>query len=263
MLCFIYTTSFFFVVGGGAVEEYCAPIFAWFLLCFFDFTFDKKDFPYFRTFMMGILLGVLFMVKFTLILFPAIILVIWFVLKLKQKDYKKTFISILIMFLAFLLIFILSLICFIVKDAVSDLFLVYFYDNLFLYKTELSILLNFKTVLFNGFVGISFVILGLIVYIHKFDKKAITYTILVLSYLLLIIVSGNFSYYYQPLLVFASVGLAFTVEYLARLKFKKVFRKLSIILTIVLCFGLCFPFGNATNDSGQEIENQNPTIDSL
>mgnify|MGYP005789497473 FL=1 len=248
VLCFIYTTSSFFVVGGGAVEEYCAPIFAWFLLCFFDFTFDKKDFSYFRTFMMGILLGVLFMVKFTLILFPAIILVIWFVLKLKQKDYKKTFISILIMFLAFLLIFILSLIYFIVKDAVSDLFLVYFYDNLFLYKTELSILLNFKTVLFNGFVGISFVILGLIVYIHKFDKKAITYTILVLSYLLLIIVSGNFSYYYQPLLVFASVGLAFTVEYLARLKFKKNFRKLSIILTIVLCFGLCFPFGNATNE---------------
>ena len=69
-----------------------------------------------------------------------------------------------------------------------------------------------------------------------------------LSYLLLIIVSGNFSYYYQPLLVFASVGLAFTVEYLARLKFKKIFRKLSIILTIVLCFGLCFPFGNATNE---------------
>ncbi len=248
LLCFVYTTSSFFVVGGGAVEEYCAPIFAWFLLCFFDFTFDKKDLSYTRCFIIGILLALLLLIKFTLLLFPAIILLIWFGIKLKQKEYKKTFLSILYMLISFIVVFCLSLIYYIINDAVWDLFTVYFYDNLFLYKTELTIFSNLRMILLNGFFGSAIVILGLIVYIYKFDRKAITYTILVLSYLLLMIISGNFSYYYQPLLVFASVGIAFIIDYVSKLKFKQIFRKLSLIIMLLVCFGLCFPFGNCTNE---------------
>ncbi len=249
IVCFIYTTSPFFVVGGGAVEEYCAPIFAWFLLSFFDYTYDKKAFSYFRVIIMGVMLSILFMVKFTLIILPAIILIIWFVIQLKQREFKRTFLSVFLMLISFIFIFCLSLIYFIINDAVKDLFIVYFYDNLFLYKTELNILSNFSNIFFYGFFGMAFVILGLIVYIHKFEKKAISYTILVLSYIVLLLLSGNFSYYFQPLLVFSSLGVACSVDYVSyKYNAKQILKKLSLILTVIICFIFCFPFGNATNE---------------
>lgn len=248
ILCLIYTTSSFFVVGGGAVEEFCAPIFAWFLLVFFEYIFDKKDISFKRAFIIGILLAILFLTKFTLVIMPAIILLIWFIVKLRQRDVKRTFLSVLFMLISFISIFLLSLIYYFIKGAISDLFKVYFYDNLFLYKTDLNITYNLNLIFVECFVGIAFVIFGFVIYIYKYNRKAINFAILVLSYFIILLFSGNFSYYFQPLLVFSSVGVAYLIEYISKIKFNFIFRKLSLILTIVICFALCFPFGNVTNE---------------
>lgn len=91
IIAFLTLTSTFFVVGGGAVEEFLLPILAYMLLCLLEFVHDKKPFSRFRSLTWGILIGVVLFVKFTLLLFPAISLVILCISLIKEKNVKAIF----------------------------------------------------------------------------------------------------------------------------------------------------------------------------
>ena len=276
LVAFLVLTSPYFYVGGGAVEEYCLPIFAYMLLCFLEFVHDRKDFNFLRSLVWGVLIGVLLLSKFTLLFFPLIIFVYMAIYYLKEKKIS-CLINMIRCFVLGLLIVVLPVsLFFLGKGAFSYLLEVYFYDNIFRYKTNTSIFYNFKNIALKGAAPFIFMIIGTCFYQNKFKHENYKYAYLILfvSSLLFILITGNFAYYCLPLVVFVPLGVAFCLEYIFSKK-PNLFNKYIKLWCTVLLFILCLLFGNGTielNDKKKDyiqfqvaedirkINNENPTL---
>lgn len=249
LMALIVTTSSYFVVGGGALEEYSLPIQAYFILLLLKML-DGETIKKGQSILIGTLLAVLFWMKYTMILIPACILVIWLIMTLKKRDYKQL-INILFMLIGFMIITLLIIIYFIANSAVKDLFISYFYNNIFLYKSKSSFGKNIFYLLVQGILPFILMIVGLVFLNRRLGKKAWLYFIPMIAIILSLLLMQSYIYYFLPLTVFSVLGIVSILSRFINVE-SKVIKTISIILIPVLCLSSTFIFANGNNEIGRE-----------
>lgn len=238
----IITTTFAFSKGGGAVEEYALPIYMYLLLCLYEYV-EGKQFSRTRSFLIGLWISVLFWVKYTLMLFPVFMLLVYLVLCLVRKEFKPLLKSILFMMFGFLSLSAVIILVFACAGGIKQLFTNYFYDNLFRYTKGYSIskvllLLTYFKLNMHVFL---LTFLGFLVYILKFKKKAIPLTVFaVLNILGLFIIAKSY-YYVLPTCLFACFGIIMGFSFADKFEFK--YMKFVYGAAAVLVFGISVLFG--------------------
>ncbi len=238
LVCFLTCTSIFFVVGGGAVEEYCLPIFAYMLYTFLEYL-DGQYFRVGRAIIWGICIGALILIKFTMIVLPGIILILLLIKCIKEKRWKF-FIEMLWVALGMVVSIVPFVIYFAKCNALKDFLMVYFYDNIFLYGPKGHFLLPYFYVFVGGIACAFFMIWGVVAARH--NKW---YMSLFLSHLVVMLFTGNFSYYFLPLTMYCIVGCGYFIEWILT-KWPVLAKKAVLISATVILVALTLFVGNPT-----------------
>ena len=235
-------TSFAFGKGGGAVEEYALPILMYFVLCYFEYT-QGKEFTKTRSFLIGFWISVLFWVKYTLILLPAIMLVFYAILSIIKKQYKTCLINLLFVLLGTLSLSAVIILIFLCCGGIKFLFSNYFYDNLFRYTKAIdsnvmsSVLNHFMTSIHIFF----FNFFGLLFYILKNKKKSLPFALFAVVYIVFQAVISKFYYYTLPLCMFTCLGTIMLFSFAEKFDFK--FKKIVCGVAAVGIFAFSILFG--------------------
>lgn len=256
VVAFLVSTSAYFVVGGGAVEEYFLPALAYMMMCFIEFLHENKMFSKKRTFTWGVLMGVILFSKYTLLFLPLLMLGIIIVLGIfREKKINSLVKFVFCLLLGFLVITVPIVFYFVVNGGFKDFVYTYFYINLFLYKTSNSIIYNFFNIVIMGIVPFIVMVLGNFEYLKRYkgDNIKYLYVIIFCFYFLFFLISGNFLYYYLPLVVFLPFGVMMVVniclKYMLWLKSKVVLIPFVMVLVVA-----CLFFGNGTRELTWEKE---------
>ena len=232
LIAAIVPTSTAFVVGGGAVEEFCLPILMYFLLVFLEITEDDVCLTKKRSLLIGTLLSVLFWVKFTLIVIPGIVMLVWLIKSLIKRRFKNVLQNLLMMLAGFVLVTIPIMIYFLANRAFSDLYNVYFYDNLFTYNGKPNLQFNFKWLVWSK---VKYeIILLLIGFGFMTLRKNYLYTILLVSSLFYHIYMASHVYYNLPLLMFSFVGVVMLLQFV-NVNFHALFKAEILIMALTIC----------------------------
>lgn len=208
---------------GDSAEELCAPLIMITLfhtLHYFKETYPSV-FPYKYLFINGLLAGMIFWIKYTLLGFHFAFMATLFFIMLKDKHLARSIKSCFVFLSGMLLISTPILLYFYSHNSLADLFQVYFYNNIFLYDTEkssslvtllITILLRIGDTFLRNLQFSSFTILGILVFL--FSKKYIPSFIGRLMLLVeavflssLIYTGSNFPYYGYILCIFPVLGL--------------------------------------------------------
>ena len=273
---FLSLTSNFFVVGGGTIEEYCLPILIYMLFCFVEFIHEQNIFSKTRSFIWGILIGVILLTKYSLLVFPAIIYFYMLFVMIKEKKYKEVLNMTLLFIVGVLVVSVPVFIYFIVNNAFKDFFMTYFYNNLVRYTSSVDLANNIFLVCVYGFFTFVIILLGAFLHLkyHKAEKYNSYYFILLFLYFGVLLVTGNFSYYFLPLMVFVPLGVGLTIEFVAG-KYHKLSNKYIYAFLSVVLLTLSLVFGNGTlelddkksdyihfqiADDIKSINDENPTL---
>ncbi|MBQ8135296.1 MAG: hypothetical protein IJ192_12965 [Clostridia bacterium] len=240
--------------SGDSAEELCMPLM---IYCFYTgmkaVRTDKKITPL-QALVCGITLGIVLWVKFTMLGFYIGFILAFVVLYIRQKRIKEIFISALSILGGVLLSTVPVIIYFAKHNAFSDLFEVYFYDNMFLYSTGsdtnpiLKAIINLFTGLatfagYNTF-GFLFLIFGFIT-LKKYQNKncLFLFSCLAVSTFFFSFVGGRtYSYYSLVMSVFSPVGMVGICDLCEKkfVKLKDTKKKYSVFaVSIVAAFLLC------------------------
>ena len=268
---------------GTRVEEFCLPIFAYGLLCFLDFIMDKRPATWQRSLALGICLGILFWVKFSMWEFFLFPMLIWLIMNLVRRDWKTVSRSGLIMLGGLMIVTLPIIIYFGVNGALDDLWQMYFQLNMGSYtgnymglnETELYIR-KWKNALFPFGMGgffITTLILGIICFAINYWKQKSGWLLLiaVVATWLIIGFFCGFEHYYIPLFTYAVLGCIYIVKYIAKLvcfkftRFKSLFdrslfKNLGIICLCLISLLVAFPFVLNTIDINKPRENYAPLV---
>ena len=207
-------------VNGACVEEYCFPIFAYGLLCFLDFIMDHKKNGWRRSLALGVCIGILFWVKYTMLEFFIVPLIIWLVLCIKEHDFLRIVQNGLLMLGGFLIVTLPIIICFAALGALDDLWQVYFMANISTYGNGnyaadyRSPWSNFAYSFFIGEYFIIMLIWGLVCFaIHNWKKRGGVLLLIsaIVSWLMVGFV-GAYAYYYLPLMTYAVLGVIYLIK---------------------------------------------------
>ena len=205
---------------GSCVEEYCYPIFAYGLLCFLDFIIDRQNKSWRRCFALGICLGILFWVKYTMLEFFIVPLIIWFVLNAKDRNLWRIVRGGLLMLAGFAVVTVPILIAFAACGALDDLFNVYFMLNAFNYGSG-NYAADFRdpgrNLLFSFFIGGYYIIMligGLVCFAIQYWRQRSGQLLLIsaVSSWLMVGLIGAYAYYYLPLMAYAVLGVIYTIK---------------------------------------------------
>ena len=206
---------------GDSVEEMMIPFYALSLYWLIKMAKVDKDMKWYQSIFVGLFCGLAFFCKFTLIAFYAGVVIMTFVLYWKKGKLANGFASIGFFLLGFAIAWIPALIYFGVNNAFSDLYQVYFYNNIFHYSSaessgignRLFRMLEAWYVRFAfGYSYFLFILFGFfyIVFNKRIKKDKVFYSVL-LPYItmnLMIVVGGvSYSYYGLPNSIFAFIGI--------------------------------------------------------
>lgn len=241
---------------GNSVEEFVSPFFLWVLYLTVKHIKKEDAFSKREYFLIGILAGVVFWSKFTLVAF----FIGWFVFFVCINIRRKTEVEIgkCIAFVAVgaVTATLPGVIYFLVNRAVGDWLRVYLYDNLFVYsgnrgvlQTILYPIINiFLTLLQNVFYGI-FVVFGVVWFLLKKrgEERLLLTFVPIVTALGLFAGGRGYRYYGLPLYIFAIFGyislLEIDVEKFVR---ARLWTKIVIpVLAIVFCFSFFITNGSA------------------
>ena len=205
-----------FSQGGGAVEEYMLPIIAYLIYRVYDVLRNpqEKNFSKAESVLVGVLLALIFWVKYSVIIIPAALILTWFIAELVHKNFEQTFADLGMIMVGFIVLTLPIMFYFLANGALKDLISCYFYDNLirydslnfnfFLYSMVSLFRGSLPVVLFNALM-IWYVLLANIYFFVK-DKKV---TVLLLSALLEFVILLNLKvtqiYYSLVLTAFLSI----------------------------------------------------------
>lgn len=249
-----------FGTGGGAVEEFLLPIFAYFILLLLknvedNYVLTKKDYA-----IIGVLGGIILFCKFTLLLLPFLVLVVILFNNWKKLDKKQFFLNLCIMAGSFLTLCVPIFIYFLLNNAVFDLLYSYFYCNLFMYaggKTN-YLLKNLGCVIECGWMIVP-AILGVVFSIIKnrdSKRKIIELSFVFLGVLLFLIVMKSYVYYFHQLAVFVVLFFSYSISFVIKNSTVKNLRaRECVALTVVTTFALLnFFYGVNFGDMKQNKE---------
>ena len=249
----IIVTSRFFYMPGGAVEEYSLPIIAYFLNCMFEYVVDKKQFTLARSFIIGILVGVMLWIKYMLLLIPVAMLVVFFIYSIKRKEWPKLIYSMLMMILGVLCVSAPIFIYYGVNGALDDMFSVYLIDNLTAYSnansnfgideelTTYAIVLMVISVLIN----VAIILFGAIKYIKEYKKESIWLFCMMGVAALIQAFIKLYLHYFLPFEVMLIFGIVYILKPISQKEIKRKSLGLSIFITSALI--LTILLGNHTH----------------
>lgn len=220
LILVLYYISFAFNKGDSA-EELVIPFYALSLYLVIQMAQGKKDICILKTFIIGLLAGIVLLTKFTLIAFYGGIMVMILVLFIKKKNTKMVWLSIASFVGGFILAWIPVLIYFGVNNAFNDFFTIYFYNNIFHYTTDgggglaatLAKMAEAWYVRFAfGYSYFLFILFGFFyILFNKRIKKDIVFWSALIPYIfmnLMITVGGaSYNYYGLPNAIYAFVGV--------------------------------------------------------
>ena len=256
LLGFTIFTSWCNMRNASAVEEFCLPIFAYFLLCWLEFLTEKKHWNWVRSLCLGLCFGILLWVKYTLFYFMLVPMMIWFILSLRRRQYRTLLINALCIIAGVLIITAPILLFYALHHAIDDLFYVYFYINLTAYGTTepLIILLSLGSFFTIGPVVLFFMLFGVIMFSIKHWRERSGWLLLIaflVNLALLIYSSKRIIYYHGELFPYTILGVTYLLE-LIQLKLPlQQFKKSIYILFITACIILCIPCSILTYDIGR------------
>ena len=244
---FLTLTSHFFVVGGGAVEEYCLPILVYMMFCLFEFIYEKKLFSKTRSLIWGILIGIVLLIKYTLLALPALIYFYMFFVLIKEKKYKELTNMTLLFVVGVLVVCIPIVIYFVVNGAFRDFFMTYFYNNLVRYTGKVNLINNIFLVCIYGFFAFGSMVMGTFLHRKYYASKEYKnfYWILFVLYFLVLLITGNFNYYFLPLSVFIPLGVGLSIDVISK-KYPKLCNRYIYSSFFVVLLILSLVFGNGT-----------------
>ncbi|MBS7400900.1 MAG: hypothetical protein KIG16_00075 [Eubacteriales bacterium] len=247
-------------IEGSCVEEYCLPVFAYALLCFLEFLLDRKPATWRRSLTLGVLMGVLFWTKYTMLEFFIIPLLIWVVVQIVEHKFLVVVRSGFIMLGGFVLVTLPVIVVFAALGALDDLWQVYFMVNLGSYTgdyengVEVSYQnpwSNFgQSFLLCAYFGV-LLLFGVVCFAvaHWRQKSGWLLLIAVLPTWLLVGFICGYVYYYLPLYAYLTLGMVYVVKLIAQMlqkadiKIQRTRAKvIGLIVTMVLSCLTAIPF---------------------
>lgn len=257
-------TTWAFNQGGGSVEEFFLPFFAWGLLKFLEFTEDGRMLSALEMFLMGVLVGVILWSKFLVAVYFFILMLLWlFRMVFLLKKGRRAAIGIGFGALGILAVSLPILIGFGAVGALGDLFRVYFYNNIFLYSAvyenqALGGAITVPPALIRlaffaaNFVVIAVLVFGLVRYV-KCHRKSTVSPYLLLTFVGLqtaeLLLLGYYSYYFLVLCVFLPLCLVPLVRHMAaKLEGKKPGLRGGLAIFACLCLVFTVLAGNNTRE---------------
>ncbi len=271
-------------IEGSCVEEYCLPLFAYGLLCFLDFIMDQRPTTWQRSLALGICIGILFWVKFTLLGFLVVALLIWLIINLKKRQFRTAVCSVLTMFGGLLIVTIPIIIYFVAVGALKDLFDVYFLVNIGNYRsswnTSGKVLADigksfiYPFTLYLGGLFFIFFIFGLLCFIINFWKKKSGWLLFINVFLSQLLISCccsyiwfGFTFYYLPLYTYVCFGCVYTVKLVAHplnavgvIIQRNLIKTIGLLIFLGVTFAAIWPFVINTPEIGRAREQYAPLV---
>ncbi len=244
------------MINASAVEEFCLPIYAYFLLCWLEFMLEKSQWNWVRALCLGICFGVLFWVKYTLVYFIIVPMLAWFILSLCRRQYRTMLINLLLMLAGVLIITAPIIIFYAAYHALDDLFRVYFIINLTTYGNTNPEILSKS---YNTFFEINHLILFLIIWgvisftfrHYKHYSGWILLAAFLVNFVLLVFSAKSIIYYYGGLFPYAIIGVVNILAFInSKLDFSR-YHKLLFVIVTVACVIVCIPFSSNAREWGR------------
>lgn len=241
---------------GDSAEEFCFPFLMYSLYSMVKFFHSNETTPTYKMILInGIMAGFVFTIKYSMLGFWFAFMMCFFFLMIKEKEYKKAFVSCGIFLIGMFLPFLPWLIYFAINHALEAFYEAYIYFNIFLYPSNTSFLLRCFMVLTkpihffatNLGIGIPFV-MGCIYlwFTPTLLSKRSQKWILCMTFLFLCIgvfFGGiSFRYYYlilAPFMIFGIIGIAKLIEE----KYEVIYSKnidAGVIIFTTICFGFAY-----------------------
>ena len=123
------------------VEEFSLSIYAYFLLCWLDFILEKHQWTWTRSLCLGLCFGILICAKYTLLYFMVAPLIIWLLVSIKAKDWRRIVRNVFSIALGIIIIILPMALFYIFNHALNDLIKIYFIINITTYANSSLILI--------------------------------------------------------------------------------------------------------------------------
>ena len=250
---------------AAVVEEFCLPMLAYFLLCWFEFLFEKRDWNWIRALCLGFCFGIIFWIKYTIFYFMIAPMIIWLVISLRKKQYRTIIYNVLCMLAGVLIITAPVVIFYALHQAFDDLFQIYFVVNLTAYNDFIfpKVIETFTTFFALGPAILFLMFWGVYKYTTKYwnSKEGLLLLISYLSTLCLYILTskGN-TYYCNALFPYAILGVIDIVD-LAKSKLAKIqFKKWFYTLFVIFCLAITIPFSDLPYESDRPENDYAPIV---
>lgn len=241
---------------GGSCEEFCFPMIA--IITYYLIKYLKsKQIMNIEVLIIGIMSGLIFWMKYTLLGLTIGFCFIFLIEELKDKNFKNLLIKSGYFLLGFLITTIPWLIYFgMHKGGIKSLIDTYFLFNITNYANDISFLqklLNcintIKGVLLKYYQYLILILIPMLISIkYKIffnNRKENIYLIINTLFLLLFLFIGgtNFRYYSLPIQPFMIFGLIFIIILLEKIRINKIIIKYIIpfsIITILICLPIAY-----------------------
>lgn len=253
LISMIVLASYCFYRGDSA-EEFCLPYLAYGLYSFFNYykntypkKMDKKE-----IIINGIVFGIVFWIKYTLIFFWVVYGISLLIPRIKKKEYNECFKMILYFLLGFVIVTIPIFIYFIINNALYDLFYVYFYVNMTAYAKETNVLKRIGDILYNpayylyknplllisGSIGTIYILWTKKIFNTKYKK--IVFIITAIVSVLFMYFGSHYFYYILYAMPFCIVGILSLTPLMNKLNNKEI--KYVSLIFIIACFAFTYFF---------------------
>ncbi len=247
----VFTTTSPFFAHGGSVEEICLPFLAISLYHLISF-FQTEEISYRTILIDGLLAGIVWMMKYTILGFWFAFAVIIFFFLLSKKQVRESFYHIFVFLMGMMIPFFLCSLYFITHHGFPEFIHVYFIVNLFHYSEPTRnilflvnpIILFIKEAFHEPLFLLSVMGSGYALYLSKISRKIkISILFLFLCMVYFTLLGGlPFVYYFLPFLPIVLLGMCYFL-YTYQSKLETIFFSkqgiclLTVFMTIELYLG--------------------------
>ena len=234
---FVVVISKSFMHGGG-LEEMLLFTQMYSIYVFLKWIKKDQTPSKLACFTIGIFCAIAFWTKFLLCgFYLGLVLYVLYHCCYKYKDYKTLWMAIKYFLLGFCIITMIPIIYFAVNHALNDLFISYFYNNLFLYSGKdhyalwICILLFFR----SNLLSFSFLLILGILYVcsEKLTERYFTIFLLLLTLITNYMSGKTYDYYGMVMAPFAIFGIIFLLNIFY--KFAKIKIHKTVLILVMIC----------------------------
>lgn len=258
-------TSWCRMRSADAIEEFCLPIYAYFLLCWLEFLTEKRSWNWVRALCLGLCFGVLLWAKYTLVYFMITPMIIWFIQSIRAKQFRTTIFNILMMLLGIVIVTAPIILYFAINHALHDLLHVYFIVNMTAYSNSdpLIVLKTLGLFFAIGPVVLVLILWGVIRFAIKHWKERTGWLVLtafIVNLLLLSMTSKLITYYFIGLIPYAILGAIDILDLIGK-KFNPVNHQSWLLVGIAAVFILItIPCSSLTYEIGRSRDSYAPLV---